>query len=373
MVPICADPEDFLARLGKASLPAAVRERVAEPVCIGGPVSSRFRPARWRGQYDAWRLFGGLAKQLQGWERQHDHRIDLVFFACIYDWQFEHFRFSERWFGYPWSGLYLDARSFRLPGSPIPYTGGLPCPEKVFSSPFLKSVAVLDEGVTERMSQVVRGRPVIWFPDIADGKLPAGDDPAWGWANKIRAFAQGRPVVCQVGYLQKSKGVQEFLATACDPRMKHLAFVVAGTPALHGVGREDLAALKRGWEEAPNLWAHLQTVPEEALNALISVSDVVWGAYRDFPNSSNILTKAALLQRPVIVSDAFLMGERVRSYSLGETAQEGNVADLVRCLEKMVEPGYAGRWLSRSRHRDYVTAHSTKALSAAFGTVLNAL
>ena len=48
VAPFCADPSDFLARLGKASLSPAVRERMAEPVRVAGPQSSSFRPTRWR-------------------------------------------------------------------------------------------------------------------------------------------------------------------------------------------------------------------------------------------------------------------------------------------------------------------------------------
>ena len=48
VVPFCADPEDFLVRLGKESLSVEARGRIAEPMRVSGPVPSRFRPTRWR-------------------------------------------------------------------------------------------------------------------------------------------------------------------------------------------------------------------------------------------------------------------------------------------------------------------------------------
>ena len=362
VVPFCADPENFLARLGQASLPDVVRERIAEPVWIAGPVSSLFRPTRWRGDYDAWHFFGGLGKQLRAWEHQHGRKIDLVFFACIYDRQFEHFRFAERWFGYPWSGLYLHARSFRMPGSPIPYTGGLPCPEEMFSSSLLKAVAVLDEGAVEPLAKITGGKPVLVFPDITVEDLPPGGVES-GLARKIKAFAAGRPIVSLTGHLQWTKGLDVFTAAAGHPDMQEVCFFIGGDVNWSEIAADDKQRIQKAWQELPNLLGHFQHLPEETMNAIYAVSDIVVAAYRAFPNSSNALTKAAVFERPIVVSDGYLMAERVRAYELGEVIPEGDVDALVAALRRMLQPGYREELSRRARWQGYREGHSLQRLN----------
>ena len=362
VVPCCADPEDFLKRLGNESLPAAVRERIAEPVRVASPVPSQFRPARWRGHYNALRFFGGLGKQLRAWERQHGRKVDLVFFACIYDRQFEHFRFAERWFGYPWSGLYLHARSFRMPGSPVPYLGGLPCPEKIFSSPSLRAVAVLDEGAVKSLKKITDGKPAMVFPDVTVEELPPGGLEA-GLAHKINAFAAGRPIVSLTGHLQWTKGLDVFTAAAGHPDMQDVCFFLGGEINWGEITAADKQRMQKAWEELPNVLCHCQHLPEQTMNAVYAVSDSVVAAYRAFPNSSNALTKAAVFERPIVVSDGYLMAERVLHYQLGEVIPEGDAEALVAALRRILQPNYGAELRSRARWQEYREAHSVARLN----------
>lgn len=355
VVPFCADPVDFLIRLEKAPLPPLVRERVLEPIRVAGPVPSRFRPARWRRHYDAFRFFGGLAKHLHAWERQQGRKIDLVFFACIYDRQFDEFRFAERFFGYPWSGLYLHARSFRMPGSPIPGWWGLPSPELIFSSRTLRSVAVLDEGALQALGVITSGKPVVVFPDITDTSTGATGQSLGA---KFKALAAGRSVVSLSGYLQRTKGIEEFVSAAAAPSLHGVIFVLTGSMSWHGFNAAEKMRLQRAIETAPNIITHLMELPESAMNSVIEISDVIYAAYRDFPNSSNALTKAAVFERPILVSDGYLMGERVKRFGLGEVVPEGDVRALVTSLELMLAPGYRDSLTQRAKWGEYRVAHS---------------
>lgn len=372
VVPVCGDPEDFRQRLAKASLPAAVRERIAPAVRVYGPGSSSFRPTRWRGQYEALHFFGGLGRRLRAWERENHRKIDTVFFACIYDRQFEHFRFAEGWFGYRWAGLYLHARSFRMPGSPTPYLGGLPCPEKIFSSPQLRAVAVLDEAAVAPMEQITGGKPVLLFPDITVEELPpAGVDG--GLARKIKTFAAGRPIVSLTGHLQWTKGLDVFTTAAADPSMQDVCFFLGGEINWRQISQVDKDWLRKQWEELPNLFAHFQRLPEQTMNAVYAMSDVVVATYRAFPHSSNALTKAAAFERPIVVSDGYLMAERVREYSLGEVIPEGNTEELVSALRRMLQPEYREELRSRARWKEYREAHSFARLKEVFRQLVTIL
>jgi glycosyltransferase involved in cell wall biosynthesis len=99
---------------------------------------------------------------------------------------------------------------------------------------------------------------------------------------------------------------------------------------------------------------------------------VVFAAYRNFPNSSNVLTKAAIFERPVLVSDGYLMAERVREFQLGEVVPEGDVEAIVQTLERMLAPGYYAELRQRARWADYREAHSTARLKKAMADLLEA-
>jgi hypothetical protein len=258
-----------------------------------------------------------------------------------------------------------------MPGAPIPYVGGLPCPEKIFTLPSLHSAAVLDEGAVKPMQALAPGRRVVAFPDFADVRLPPPDDPAWGLARKIRDFGRGRPVVSLVGHLQRTKGLMEFTRMAQDESLRGLFFFLGGEVNWMDVSADTREMLLRAWEQSPNVFAHLQHLDDErALNAVISASDVIFAAYTNFPNSSNILTKAAFFERPVVVSDGYLMAERTRAYRLGEVVAEGDLGAIRASLLRLsgVDPASAkpppGRW------QEYRAAHSYERLAEAFAELL---
>ena len=81
------------------------------------------------------------------------------------------------------------------------------------------------------------------------------------------------------------------------------------------ISEADKQWLLQKWEDNQNIFTHFQRLSSEViLNQVIVESDIIYTAYSDFPNSSNILTKAALLKRPVVVSEGHLMAELVRDY-----------------------------------------------------------
>jgi len=294
------------------------------------------------------------------------------FFACIYDRQFQHFRFAERWFGYPWAGLYLHARSFRMPGSPLPYRGGPPCPEKIFSSPLLRAAAVLDEKAVEPLQKIASGKPVFVFPDVTVEDLPP-DAASKGLAAKIKEFASGRPIVSLTGHLQWTKGFDVFTQVASRSEMRDVFFFLGGDLSWAEIPPADMQELQRAWEECPHLYVHLQHLPEPSMNSVYAVSDVVVAAYRAFPNSSNALTKAAVFERPIVVSDGYLMAERVRDFGLGEVIPDGDAGALVAALRRMLQPKYGDELRVRARWKDYRESHSVQGLNKVFRDLMKHL
>ena len=374
VMPLCSNPEDFSSRLAALLSSGSSHELKAlidDPIQLTHPMPSKIRPARYRGWHNAWRRFTGLGKQLRHLEKTKEIKVGIVFFACIYDHDFEHFRKVEKGFGFPWSGLYLHARSFRMPGSPMPYTGVIPCPEKIFSSELMRSAAVLDEGALAPMGDIAGGKPIVLMPDFTDEDLPADGDDGAGLANKIMSFAQGRPVVCLLGHLQRTKGLSDFTMAAQNEHMNGVVFFLGGELNWTEIDSDEIKKLKRAWANSDNIITHFTDLADAQINAVISASDVVYAAYKDFPNSSNILTKAAVLKKPVIVSDGYVMAERVRKYGLGEVVTEGDAEDVAKTLKRMLAEGYSENLESRARWDEYHSVHAVERLPECFEQLLS--
>jgi hypothetical protein len=277
------------------------------------------------------RIFGGISSNLKQWERRTGNQVSLVFFATIYDFNFENFHYAGKVFSYPWSGIYLHARSFRLPGTPMPYVNRMPCPEKIFTVASMSSVCVIDEGAVTPMEKLSGGKPVFEFPDITDCTI---EEPLTGatLAGKLKRFANGRPIVACLGHLQKTKGIYELCLAARDPRLHDVCFFFGGEVNWAEISREEITTIRTTWEQAPNVMTYLASISDATMNAAMVTSDVVFAAYTNFPNSSNVMTKAARFNRPIIVSDGFLMAERVRLHGTGRIVPEGDVPAIVAAI-----------------------------------------
>ena len=359
VLPLCNQPQDFQQKLDEMLIHAdpddkrACRERILKPqpvylVPLGrGPIKRVDRVLR------AIRHFGILGKQLRRWQKKHNQKIDQVFFAWIYDDDFRDFRHAQIQFGFPWAGLYFNSRPFRLPGTPIPYTGGLSCPERFVRLPSCRGIAVADPWIIPKLKRLVGPeKQVVAFPDFTDLQLA----PPSGLAVKVKAMAGNRRIISLVGHLQRTKGLVDFTAALQRPELNEAFFFLGGEIYWGEIDSMTRMALQRSWEDAPNLYCHLQRLSSEAcLNQIIQISDVIYAAYSDFPNTSNIMTKAALLKKPVLVSEGYLMADLTRKYHLGEVIPEGDVDAIAAALQKMIINPYLaqaeenGRWLDFSQ------------------------
>jgi glycosyltransferase involved in cell wall biosynthesis len=315
--------------------------------------------------------FALLRRQLDRWERDSGQRIDVVFFACIYDWEFDIF---GGWLGgilgRDWSGLYLQARHL--------HAGKHPTVTRMFASPRLRSLATLDPGIVPHMRRLVPNKRIVVFPEVIDAQLPGPSEPAPEVVRVLLERARGRAIVSLVGWLQRSKGIETFTEAARDPRLRHLYFFLGGEINWHGIDTKRAQALQEFWRTTPNLHTHLERFQEgSAINAVLAASDVVVAAYLDFPYSSNILAKAATMGRPIIVSRGFYMAEQVDRYRLGATVPQGDAEAMVEAILRLT--GGENRDSSapsddaanrESLRRDYCRQHSNERLLEAFSEIL---
>jgi glycosyltransferase involved in cell wall biosynthesis len=314
------------------------------------------------------RTFQDLRSRVRAWERRAGAKADLVFFACIYDGEFQYFPCARLAWPFRWSGLYLQVSVLREARSPVARESFRRI-NALFGQANIQSLAVLDEGVAEELARVA-GIPVVLFPDFTDVSTGDAED---GLAARLRSFAAGSPVVGIMGHLYPNKGVATLARLALDPRFRNLCFAFVGDLPWSSFSHEERELLASLHERSPNSFVHFQRVPSEAsFNQVIDACDVVFAAYVDFQHSSNIVTKAAFLGKPVIVSDGGLMAERVREYRLGSVVVQDDLESIAGAIRALVADGPPWKERQNPRWEDFRARYSKTALRTAFQALLNA-
>jgi len=290
---------------------------------------------------------------------------DLVFFAWLDDYlgRFQNHRLIDMLFHYNWSGLYFHPRHLRLPLPHSTARGGHQDYDEALRSKRCTSVALLDEGVAQKLQEKLPNKPVVVFPDLTDSS-PVCDIAL---VHDIITKAAGRTIVTVVGGLAKRKGVLTLLEVSRRAVSQGWFFVFAGALATDSFSPQELQHLKETVANPPsNCYFHFEFLPDEHyFNALIKISDLLFASYEDFPHSSNILTKAAVFKKPVIVSTGGCMAERVRAFRLGACIQYGNVPECMEAIRHLLTPAEL-----HADYNGYLSNHSEQRLFQAFQELL---
>jgi glycosyltransferase involved in cell wall biosynthesis len=270
-----------------------------------------------------------------------------------------------------WSGLYFhpwylrqNLRFARVRRGPL-------STEAALQSHRCPAVAVLDEGIADRLHLRLNGKPVIVFPDPADASPPDRD---FSPVREIRERAQGRTIIGLIGALAKRKGVLTLLEVARQAAAESYFFVFAGQLMLNSFLPEEQRLIQTWLQALPeNCYCYPQRLPSEAqFNAIIDTCDIIFAAYHHFLSSSNLLAKAALFEKPVIVSEGYCMGERVHQYRLGLTVDEDNVPQSLAAVQQLDKQLDFDQGYPTARFAEYRQAHSNERLHSAFMQLLAA-
>lgn len=355
---VCPRPEllrEALCSDGWAGAISNGRVRIAKFVT---PVARRFRPRRWESAVQAFFWTRDCLRAVRELEVAFGRPSEFVFFSCLYGFQSHYMERMVKSMRRPWATLHLHA----LTNSAKPEL-------KLFNllrDPRLAALGVLDETIAESLSTAI-GRPVLVLPDVTNETVVENHP----WEQRLRRFAGKSKLVVVAGHIRRDKGVGALAELALDCTKHDLAFAFVGSVDWDDLEAEERSILRRAMNEAPRALFHTEAVADGAsYNAILRAADVIYAAFRNFPHSSNTLTKAALLQRPVIVSPGYLMADRVRRFRMGEVLVNETPAEALVAIKRITNDP-AG-WTSRMQPKwtEYRAMHSSAALQTSLKRLL---
>lgn len=357
VIAVCPKPDD-LADLAETHAAQLVVGELADPeesILFRGRDHDPLRT------YRRWHLANNAISQLEdasGWS------IDFVFFA----WLDSYLRFmtsgghADKILGRPWTGLYF--RNQHLSESNSGLIGRFKQRLKgdfVMRSPQCRLISGVDERTLPHIERFTK-KPVLLMPDITD-ETPG--DPNVPLAKSIRERAAGRKVIGMVG-LEKRKGFLTLLRVAEESlhRGDQWFFAFTGVLWWETFTASEVAWIKNFLAQNPeniHLDPDAGLVPDGAVyNGIASTFDVFFAAYLNslYNGSSNVLTKAALIQRPALITEGACLENRTDEFRLGLAVPEDDPAKCRAAIQHLLD---GEDWNGDSldpRYDDYFALHS---------------
>ena len=225
----------------------------------------------------------------------------------------------------------------RLPWGGIRFVPSeLPAQEGYYSLPGLRGMCFLDESTCRAYSLSLADKYFQYLPDATNVEL--SNEPCF-LAEEIICRAAGRKIIFLGGSIGGQKNIARWseLIALADP--KRWFFVQVGEVHASTFSPEDIVAFERLVADPPeNLLLHTHYLSDERqFNAIIQTADILFAVYRSFRNSSNMLSKAAYFEKPILVSDGYLMGDRVRRYGIGAVVDQDDARGMLSAIEQLTE------------------------------------
>lgn len=244
---------------------------------------------------------------------------DLVFFCAIDDYMHDLLcpNIFEMLFPYRFSGLLMNTCSVN---SKIRFDK-----RKIMSSKKCLSIAVLDEFCSNDIKRI--NKNIIHFPDFADDALPS---KSYALANEVKEKARGRKIISLLGALDLRKGIYTFVRASMLMDKEKYFFVIAGKSFLL---EKDYSFISNNFVGENCIFSG-ETIPTESdFNALVNISDVIYAAYIDFRQSSNMFSKASLFKKKLIVSKGYYMEKIVEKYRLGVSILQNSPEECTEAIK----------------------------------------
>ncbi|NEP77372.1 MAG: glycosyltransferase family 4 protein [Okeania sp. SIO3B3] len=249
----------------------------------------------------------------------------------------------DKLFPYPWSGILFHPAQTQL------NLEGMTTKERLVATAFnlqppppmtppvysrnLKALAMLDEFFVREYAHIAPQVDFLHFPDVATSTTAEDGFPL---LQEITKRAAGRTIVTLAGSLESRKGLMTLARVAQRAAQEEFFFVFCGK--LYPESFDDHARMFQAFidSEPQNCYFHLEYIPDERqFNSILALSDILFAAYVDFKSSSNLVSKAAILRKPILVSDKHVMGETVMRYNLGRVAPQKDTATTLLALQEL--------------------------------------
>lgn len=208
--------------------------------------------------------------------------------------------------------------------------------EGYYQTRFLAGMCFLDEAVVATYRAQRPDKQFFYLPDITNTDLP---QEASQIAQEIGRQARGRTIVFMGGTIGATKNLAKWYALIQQADAAQWFFVQIGEVHQGALNVQDLEAYTQLTTSPPeNLYIRQGYLPDErAFNAIIQASDILFAVYRDFTISSNMLGKAAAFEKPILVADNHLMGDRVTRYGIGKAVPQDEVGLMLQALEALLK------------------------------------
>ncbi len=202
------------------------------------------------------------------------------------------------------------------------------------SHPELAGVCFLDNAQSEYFSSKIGDMQFCTLPDITDTSLPVTQS---NLAKTIIAQANGRKIIFLGGMIGGQKNIQKWFQLIVKADPSKYFFLQVGAIHTQSMNVLDLLSFYRmTFSDHINFMVIPHYLESESnFNELISISDILFAVYRKFHDSSNMLAKAAVFNKPILVSDQYLMGQRVREYGIGIASDEEDINQIMHAIENM--------------------------------------
>lgn len=357
----CPNPKQLLEELGKDILPNSKRistHRLVAPVAkVNLPYVGRF--------FSSLQFWIETRKKIDSILKINNKKSNLYFFLWLDSYMFFGVNkfFVDLIFPYKWAGLYFHPWHLRLNDQPLlSFAAKMVSPCSALESDNCKYVAILDEGVRKKMKRYLGyKKPVIVFPDVTDESRPDANDKL---ASVILKKAKGRPIIGSLGSIEKRKGTFQLIEIAKKYPEDKAFFVFQGHFYKYTFTKKEYKIVEKFVNAKGDNYMIINKniLDEGKFNALIHVCDLLYLAYIDFRHSANLLTKAALLRKLVIVSDDYCMAERVKRYKMGVVVDNEDLVEQVNVMKLLLQEKNKKNEKINSGFADYFKNNSYKKL-----------